>query len=75
MTGVTPQNGSLVSRSVVVVDWVIIESQTVTDVSSFTHACHLGGPTVLTVASRGTGLTVTDVGPVGPVNNSNIKNQ
>lgn len=65
MTGVSPQYGGLVARRVVVVDRVVVQGQAVTDVSGLTHACHLRRPTVLAVATRGTGLTVTDVGSVG----------
>lgn len=65
MTGVSPQDGGLVARRVVVVDWVVVQGQAVTDVSGLTHARHLRRPTVLAVATRGAGLTVTDVGSVG----------
>lgn len=65
MTGVSPQDGGLVARRVVVVDWVVVQGQAVTDVSGLTHACHFCRPTVLAVATRGAGLTVTDVGSVG----------
>lgn len=64
MTGVSPQDGGLVARRVVVVDWVVVQGQAITDVSGLTHACHFCRPTVLAVAARGAGFTVTDVGSV-----------
>lgn len=71
MTSVSPQDGGLVSRRVIVVDWVIVQGQAITDVSSLTHAGHLCRPTVLAVATWRAGLTVTDVGPMGSNNKNN----